>query len=169
MVASTLKGISSYTPDDFGSAKLTQHTYRDAVNKTIEFTPSQILYGRELHLPCDFQFGCPRDVPSSPMDYKQDLWERLEDWHEFARGRIIVTEKYETRVTEHTFPKGDKVWFWNLIRCKGLSPELQTSWNCPFTVLKRLNDVVVRIQTRTVNSRTRVVHYDRLALCYEKA
>ncbi|GBN39028.1 hypothetical protein AVEN_58546-1 [Araneus ventricosus] len=31
--------------------------YRSAVHETTGFTPSRILYGRELRLPCDLLFG----------------------------------------------------------------------------------------------------------------
>ncbi|KAF8778512.1 Retrovirus-related Pol polyprotein like [Argiope bruennichi] len=141
--------------------------YRSAVHETTGFTPSQMLFGRELRLPCDLLFGRPPDVPSSPEEYVHELQERLESVHEFARNRIdIATEKmktrYDTRATGHEFHEGDKVWFWNPIRRKGLSPKLQTNWDGPYTVLKRLNDVVIRIQ-KSKNSRPRVVHCDRLA------
>jgi hypothetical protein len=144
--------------------------YRSAVHETTGFTPSQMLFGRELRLPCDLLFGRPPDAPSSPEDYVEDLQARLEDVHEFARGRInIATEKmktrYDTRATGHQFQEGDKVWFWNPKRRKGLSPKFQSSWEGPYTVLKRLNDVVVRIRKST-NSKPRVVHYDRLAPYY---
>ncbi|KAF8782265.1 Retrovirus-related Pol polyprotein like [Argiope bruennichi] len=135
--------------------------YRSAVHETTGFTPSQMLFGRELRLPCDLLFGRPPDVPSSPEEYVHELQERLESVHEFACNRIdIATEKmktrYDTRATGHEIHEGDKVWFWNPIRRKGLSPKLQTNWDGPYTVLKRLNDVVIRIQ-KSKNSRPRVV------------
>ncbi|GFU28983.1 kinectin [Trichonephila clavipes] len=71
--------------------------------------------------------------------------------HHLARERIgMASEKmktrYDTRATGHDFHEGDKVWLWNPKRCKGLSPKLQTNWEGPYTVLKRLNGVVVWIQ-----------------------
>ncbi|GFV91646.1 uncharacterized protein TNCV_4762111 [Trichonephila clavipes] len=67
-----------------------------------------------------------------------------------ARERIgMASEKmktrYDARSTGHDFHEGDKVWLWNPKRHKGLSPKLQTNWEGPYIVLKRLNDVVVRI------------------------
>ncbi|GBN62940.1 hypothetical protein AVEN_64427-1 [Araneus ventricosus] len=49
---------------------------------------------------------CPPDTPSSLEDCVQDLQARLDDVHNFARGRInIATEKmktrYDTRTTGH--------------------------------------------------------------------
>ncbi|GFW77954.1 kinectin [Trichonephila clavipes] len=54
--------------------------------------------------------------------------------------------RYDARTTGHDFHEGNKVWLWNPKRRKGLSSKLQKNWEGPYTVLKRLNDVVVRIQ-----------------------
>ncbi|KFM63613.1 hypothetical protein X975_19950, partial [Stegodyphus mimosarum] len=70
--------------------------------------------------------------------------------HNFAGERVnLATEKmktrYDTRAAEHRLNERDKVWLWNATRRKGLSPKLQSSWDGPYKVLNRLNDVVVRI------------------------
>ncbi|GFV20478.1 retrovirus-related Pol polyprotein from transposon 412 [Trichonephila clavipes] len=102
-------------------------------------------FGRDLRLPCDLLFGRPPDTPSSPEEYVQNLQARFEDVHNLARERInLRTEKmktrYDTKATGHQFKEGDKVWFYNPTRRKGLSPKLQ-SFN---TILKIINDVVIR-------------------------
>ncbi|GFS77432.1 retrovirus-related Pol polyprotein from transposon 412 [Trichonephila clavipes] len=127
-------------------------------------------FGRDLRLPCDLLFGRPPDTPSSPEEYVQNLQARFEDVHNFARERInLRTEKmktrYDTKATGHQFKEGDKVWFYNPTRRKGLSPKLQSHWDGPYTILKIINDVVIRIRKST-NSKPRVVHYDRLAPYY---
>ncbi|GFX56204.1 kinectin [Trichonephila clavipes] len=71
--------------------------------------------------------------------------------HHLARERIgMASEKmktrYDARATRHDFHEGDKLWLWNPKSRKGRSPKLQTNWEGPYTVLKRLNDVVVRIE-----------------------
>ena len=144
--------------------------YRSAVHETTGYTPSQMLFGRELRLPCDLFFGRPPDTPSSPEEYLRDLQARFEDVHNFARERIsMATERMKTRydikATNHEFQEGEKVWLWNPVRRKGLSPKLQSNWDGPYTVLKRLNDVVVRIR-KSPSSKPKVVHYDRLAPYY---
>ncbi|GFX07205.1 kinectin [Trichonephila clavipes] len=75
----------------------------------------------------------------------------MEEIHHLSRERIGLASmkmknRYDARATGHDFHEGDKVWLWNPKRPKGLSPQLQTNWEGPYTVLKRLNDVVVRIQ-----------------------
>ncbi|GFS55317.1 retrovirus-related Pol polyprotein from transposon 412 [Trichonephila clavipes] len=144
--------------------------YRSAVHETTGYSPSQMLFGRDLRLPCDLLFGRPSDTPSSPEEYVQNLQARFEDVHNLARERInLRTEKmktrYDTKATGHQFKEGDKVWFYNPTRRKGLSPKLQSHWDGPYTILKIINDVVIRIRKST-NSKPRVVHYDRLAPYY---
>ncbi|GFW48863.1 retrovirus-related Pol polyprotein from transposon 412 [Trichonephila clavipes] len=136
--------------------------YRSAVHETTGYSPSQMLFGRDLRL--------PPDTPSSPEEYVQNLQARFEDVHNLARERInLRTEKmktrYDTKATGHQFKEGDKVWFYNPTRRKGLSPKLQSHWDGPYTILKIINDVVIRIRKST-NSKPRVVHYDRLAPYY---
>ena len=110
--------------------------YCSAVHETTGYTPSQVLFSRELHLPCYLFFGRPLDMPSSPEEYLQDLQARFEDVHNFARERVsMATErmktKYDIKATRHEFQENEKVWLWNPVRRKGLSRKLQSNWNDP--------------------------------------
>ncbi|GFU41615.1 retrovirus-related Pol polyprotein from transposon 412 [Trichonephila clavipes] len=144
--------------------------YRSAVHETTGYSPSQMFLAGIFVSPCDLLFGRPPDTPSSPEEYVQNLQARFEDVHHLARERInLRTEKmktrYDTKATGHQFKEGDKVWFYNPTRRRGLSPKLQSHWDGPYTILKIINDVVIRIRKST-NSKPRVVHYDRLAPYY---
>ncbi|GFW68333.1 retrovirus-related Pol polyprotein from transposon 412 [Trichonephila clavipes] len=126
-----------------------------------------MLFGRDLRLPVDLLFSGPLDAPLAPEEYIEKLQARMEEIHHLARERIgMASEKmktrYDARTTGHDFHEGDKVWLWNPKRRKGLSPKLQTNWEGPYTALKRLNDVVVRIQ-KSPHSKPKVIHYNRLA------
>ncbi|GFW52476.1 hypothetical protein TNCV_404041 [Trichonephila clavipes] len=44
--------------------------------------------------------------------------------------------RYDTKATGHQFKEGDKVWFYNPTRRKGLSPKLQSHWDGPYTIFK---------------------------------
>ncbi|GFV03757.1 retrovirus-related Pol polyprotein from transposon 412 [Trichonephila clavipes] len=84
--------------------------YRSAVHETTGYSPTQMLFGRDLRLPCDLLFGRPPDTPSSPEEYVQNLQARFEDVHNLARERInLRTEKmktrYDTKATGHQFKK----------------------------------------------------------------
>ncbi|GFT77426.1 retrovirus-related Pol polyprotein from transposon 412 [Trichonephila clavipes] len=124
---------------------------RGVIYETTGYSPSQRLFGSDLHLSADLLFSRPPDEPLMSEEYIEKLQARMEEMHHLARERIsMASEKMKTRyvakATGHDFREGDKVWLWNPKRRKGLSPKLQINWEVPYTVLKRLNDVVVWIQ-----------------------
>ncbi|GFT84712.1 retrovirus-related Pol polyprotein from transposon 412 [Trichonephila clavipes] len=115
---------------------------RSAVHETTGYSPSQMLFGRDLRLPAGLLFSRPTDAPLAPEEYIEKLQARMEEMHHLAKERIgMVSEKMKTRcdarATGHDFNEGDKEWSWNPKRRKGLSPKLQTNWEGPYTVLKR--------------------------------
>ncbi|GFV86652.1 acylamino-acid-releasing enzyme [Trichonephila clavipes] len=131
--------------------------YRSPVHETTSYSPSQMLFGRDLCLPADLLFNRPPDAPLAPEEYIKHLQAWMEELHHLARERMgIASEKmktqYDARATGHNFHEGNKVWLWYLKHHKGLSPKLQINWEGPYKVLKRLNDVVVRIQ-KSLNSK----------------
>ncbi|GFW83045.1 retrovirus-related Pol polyprotein from transposon 412 [Trichonephila clavipes] len=119
--------------------------YRSAVHETTGYSPSQMPFGQDL------LFSRPPEAPLAPEEYIEKLQARMEEMHHLATERISMASakmktRYDARATGHDFHEGGNVWLWNPKRRKGLSPKLQTNWEGPYTVLKRLNDVVVRIQ-----------------------
>ncbi|GBO23810.1 hypothetical protein AVEN_67342-1 [Araneus ventricosus] len=97
----------------------------------------------------------------------ENLEARLESVHAFARERIkLASERMKTRydsgATHHHYKEGDLVWMYNPKRRRGLSPKLQQNWERPYTVVKKLNDVVYRVQ-RSTNAKPKVIHINRLA------
>ncbi|GFS49882.1 retrovirus-related Pol polyprotein from transposon 412 [Trichonephila clavipes] len=103
---------------------------RSAVHEATGYSPSQMLFGRDLRLPVDLLFSRPPDAPLAPEEYIEKLQARMEKMHHLARERIgMAFEKmkapYDARATGHDFIEGDKVWLWNPKRQKGLSSKLQ--------------------------------------------
>ncbi|GBM46684.1 hypothetical protein AVEN_261059-1 [Araneus ventricosus] len=77
----------------------------------------------------------------------KNLEARLESVHAFSRERIKLASermktRYDSRATDHHFKERDLVWMYNPKRRRGLSPKLQQNWEGPYTVVKKLNDVV---------------------------
>ncbi|GFW14944.1 retrovirus-related Pol polyprotein from transposon 412 [Trichonephila clavipes] len=140
--------------------------YRSSVHETTGYSPSQLLFGRDLRLPADLLLSRPPDAPLAPEEYIEKLQARMEELHHLAKERIDMASemktRYDARSTGHDFHEGDKVWLWNQKPHKGLSPKLQTNWEGLYTVLKKLNDVVVRIQ-KSPHSKPKVMHYNRIA------
>ena len=53
---------------------------------------------------------------------------------------------YDRTANTEGFKEGQLVLLYNPQRTIGLSPKLQTHWEGPYSVIKRINDVVYRIQ-----------------------
>jgi hypothetical protein len=51
-------------------------------------TPANIVFRRELRLPCDLLFGAPPDKEVYTTDYAANISERLHDIHLFARQHL---------------------------------------------------------------------------------
>jgi hypothetical protein len=122
---------------------------------------------RELRLPCDLLFGVPPDKERPTTDYAADLVNHLHDIHNYARQHLkLATARMKTRCDKLAKSTGDqegeRVWLCRPTRTKGKSPKLQSSWEGPYKVVTRINDVVYRIQ-KNPRSRTMVVHLQRLA------
>ncbi|GFW97289.1 retrovirus-related Pol polyprotein from transposon 412 [Trichonephila clavipes] len=122
--------------------------YRSAIHETTGYSPSQMLFGRDLRLPADLLFSQSPGAFLMPEEYIEKLQVRLEEMHHLARERIgLASEKmktrYDARATGHDFHEADKVWLWNPKRRKGLSPKLQTNWegNTPAQIKDELDSV----------------------------
>ncbi|GBM27384.1 hypothetical protein AVEN_250418-1 [Araneus ventricosus] len=126
-------------------------------------TPAEMFSDPTLRFPCDILFGRPRDTPSSPTNSEarlESIQASAGEQVELSRERMKI--RYDCRATDHHFKEGDLVWMYNPKRRRGLSPKLQQNWEGPYTVVKKLNDVVYRVQ-RWPNAKPKVIHINRLA------
>ncbi|KAJ8953508.1 hypothetical protein NQ318_023631 [Aromia moschata] len=141
--------------------------YRLSVHETTGQTPASIVMGRELRLPCDLKFGCTPGDDVAGEDYVSTLRQRMDDIHERVRSNIQgasdrMKETYDINANDGRYQPGNQVWLYNPQRRRGLSPKLQSSWEGPYEVVTRINDVVYRIQ-KLPRGKPRVVHFNRLA------
>ncbi|KAJ8952749.1 hypothetical protein NQ318_008063 [Aromia moschata] len=121
--------------------------YRSSVHETTGQTPASIVMDRELRLPCDLKFGCTPGDDVAGEDYGTS--DRMK-------------ETYDINANDGRYQPGNQVWLYNPQRRRGLSPKLQSSWEGPYEVVTRINDVVYRIQ-KLPREKPRVVHFNRLA------
>ncbi|GBN95540.1 hypothetical protein AVEN_195753-1 [Araneus ventricosus] len=126
-------------------------------------TPAETFSDRTLRFPCDILFGRQRDTPSSPTNSES----RFESVQTSAGGQVKLSSermksRYDSRTTYNYFKKGDLVWMYNPKRRRGLSPKLQQNWEIPYTVVKKLNDVVYRVQM-SPNAKPKVIYINWLA------
>ncbi|KAJ8945882.1 hypothetical protein NQ318_002723 [Aromia moschata] len=141
--------------------------YRSSVHETTGQTPASIVMGRELRLPCDLKFGCTPGDDVAGEDYVSTLRQRMDDIHERVRSNIQgasnrMKETYDINANDGRYQPGNQVWLYNPQRRRGLSPKLQSSWEGPYEVVTRINDVVYPIQ-KLPRGKPRVVHFNRLA------
>ncbi|KAJ8948307.1 hypothetical protein NQ318_020794 [Aromia moschata] len=141
--------------------------YRSSVHETTGQTPASIVMGRELRLPCDLKFGCTPGDDVAGEDYVSTLRQRMDDIRERVRSNIQgasdrMKETYDINANDGRYQPGNQIWLYNPQRRRGLSPKLQSSWEGPYEVVTRINDVVYRIQ-KLPRGKPRVVHFNRLA------
>ncbi|UYV61692.1 K02A2.6-like [Cordylochernes scorpioides] len=144
--------------------------YRAAIHETTGQTPAKIMFGRELRLPCDLEFGSPEEPPAEVAGYVNNLRSLLLETHELVRTKIRTAShrmktRYDQRANHDGFRQNDLVWLFDPKRKKELSPKLMPVWEGPYKIIKRINDLIYRIQ-RSSKSKAKVVHLGRLA-CYQ--
>src|SRR5436190_5845630 len=141
--------------------------YRASVHETTGQSPAKIIFGHELRLPCNLNFGIKPGEEIAGEDYVSDLRHRMEDIHNRVRTNIQSASdqmkiQYDVRAEAGGYQSGDLVWLYNPKRRRGYSPKLQRQWEGPYEVVTRINDVIYRIK-KLPNGKPRIVHYNRLA------
>ena len=141
--------------------------YRTAVHASTHFTPARLMMGREIRTPIDLVYERPDpEIVDSYTSYVQELQENMQVTHEFARKYLqqsfeSMRKRYDVDSSASVFSEGDQVWLYNPRKKKGRSVKLMRPWEGPYVVIKRLNDLVYRIQ-RGRSGKLRVVHRNRL-------
>ncbi|KAJ8935597.1 hypothetical protein NQ318_000637 [Aromia moschata] len=144
-------------------------SYRSSQHESTTYTPSMLTSGREMKLPTDLMLGRPLEETEerSLPEFVEDLRKRMDRIHRFAREKLKIhsdkmKQRLDTTSTETAFKPGDAVWLYAPKRTKGKSPKLQSNWEGPYTIIKKINDLVYRIQL-SPRSKPKVVHLERLA------
>lgn len=138
--------------------------YRSSKHETTGMTPSELYFARQLRLPLDLL----REGPAEPCEeetvreYVRKLREKLLNFQDFARKCIEkkafqIKVRYDRGVRQTLFQEGEKVWFFNPRRFRGKTPKLQSNWEGPFIVTKRLSEVVYCIR-KSPRHKGKVVH-----------
>lgn len=108
---------------------------------------------------------------SNESEYHSNKRKALNELHREVRDRILIMSdkmksRYDLRANSERFDEGQLVMLYNPQRKKGLSPKLQTHWEGPYKVIKKMNDLVYRIQWNgNTHRKMKVVHLERLTSC----
>ena len=145
--------------------------YRTSVHQSTGVTPSTMMYGSDIRLPVDLVFGKPeidKDERKTHygVEFVQELEERLDKVHEFARNKMSVAggnmkKFYDRKINQNLYSEGDKVWYHDSRRRVGICNKLKNEWSGPYTVITRISDILYRIQENT-RRKPKVVHHDKL-------
>lgn len=143
--------------------------YCSSVHETTGCSPSELMFGWEIRLPVDLMFGAPeseKDLKDTSA-YAHSLQDKIRKVHSYAREHLAIESdqqkrKYNRQLNQKTYDQGASVWFYNPKKKKGVSPCFQLPWEGPYVVLKRISDVVYKIQ-RSPRSKARIIHHDRLS------
>jgi hypothetical protein len=159
--------VSSNQKDWDAMLPLSLLDYGESTHDTTGFTPANLLFGRELRLPSDLLFGTPPDKERPTIEHAANLVDHLRDIHNYARQHLrLASNRMKTLYDKLSncagYQESDRVWLYRPTRSKGRAAKLQSSWEGPYKIIRRINDVVYRIQ-RSHRSRMMVVHLDRLA------
>ncbi|KAJ8945580.1 hypothetical protein NQ318_010437 [Aromia moschata] len=162
-------GVSAVYQDWDKLVPLFLLSYRSSQHESTTYTPSVLTSGREMKLPTDLMLSRPleENQERSLPEFVEDLRERMERIRQFAREELKIhsdkmKQRLDTTSTDTAFKPGDVVWLYAPKRTKGKSPKLQSNWEGPYTIIKKINDLVYRIQL-SPRSKPKVVHVERLA------
>ncbi|UYV69434.1 K02A2.6-like, partial [Cordylochernes scorpioides] len=89
--------------------------YRAAIHETTGQTPAKIMFGRELRLPCDLEFGSPGEPPTEVTDYVNNLRSILLETLELVRAKIRTAShrmktRYDQRANHDGFRQIDLIY-----------------------------------------------------------
>lgn len=149
--------------------------YNSAEHESTGFTPYFLEHGREMRLPVDFIAPPSSDSASSHTAYGANVRQKLESAFQSARKNLRSAHRrqkvgYDRWAKERQYQVGDYVWWYDHKTRKGRCQKLNRPWVGPWKIVKKVGDVVYRIQycgTDPVHVRTRrrVVHHNQIKQC----
>ncbi|TGZ48591.1 hypothetical protein DBV15_11889, partial [Temnothorax longispinosus] len=136
-------------PQSDGQVKRQHQTITNFLAKFV--SENQKGWDRDLRLPLDLLQGNSSGIQEqeSSGNYVQDLRKRLGRIHFEARERMSL--------------RSSKTKTWR----RGRAPKLQSNWEGPYSIVRKLSDVVFCIH-RSPRNRKKIVHADRLAPFVER-
>ena len=129
--------------------------YRSTVQTSTGFSPHFLMFGRETRIPVDLMTPEPpqAEVPLTTSEYAEKLRKRFERTYELTRVNTKKSSErykgYSTRRRKiRRTTSGDKVWLYVPFVRKGKNLKLSRPWRGPYTIVKKISDMVYRIETK---------------------
>jgi hypothetical protein len=159
------KTISKSQRDWDKKLPLVMLAYRSLIQESTRESPCLTMSGREPLLPVDLLYGKSQDH-KVVSEYVQDLLTKLWNVHESVRENLCKASDrqktyYDLKTNDKTFDPGDGVLLFNPANVKGKSPKLMCKWEGPYTVVRKISDLVYEIKSSST-AKSKVVHVNRL-------
>ena len=142
--------------------------YRSSPNETTGMTPNLLMLGREVRMPIDVVFTnaqTEKEV-TSYGEYATGLRNNIQQAHDVARDRLQVAAVLQKETSDgkgclFSYSPGDLVWYATDIGQQHLAPKLRRSFEGPFLIIHKFNDLIYLIQLDRAGRR-KVVHHNKL-------
>jgi hypothetical protein len=145
--------------------------YRTSKHEATQYTPFELLYGRQARLPMDTALTVHPEpqVVESLTQYARDLVDRITTSHDVAKARLHKTaERYQAaygqrKRTRHVpYTVGDKVWLYHPETPQNRCPKFLHRWFGPYDIVRQPGPVTFTIKSCDKMARERTVHVSRL-------
>jgi len=140
-----------------------------SIQKTTQFTPFFLVYGREAMMPLEAGL-----VPDSEFPSVEEMIDHIQQARLLAGLRIEeaqdkYAEYHNKKRMEISFEIGDKVLVRKIKRRKGCSPKLMHYYYGPYTVVQKVSEVNYIVEAQKKNSaRRETVHVEKMKLYFER-
>ena len=145
--------------------------YRTSLHESTKNTPFFLMFGREIRLPLDTQYGLPPgESCRTNQEYVKKLRSTLDEAHVLTRNYLLKShrrqkEYYDRNARVHQYNIGDLVWLHQPVVRVGQSPKLHKPWTGPYRVVKVVGWNTLRVQHCALRHKRMIVHQDRLKPC----
>lgn len=145
------------------------HAYNTSYHNSTNFTPYELMYGRQAILPIDVISKEPEKTYNTAKDYRREVAERLYLTHQEAllnsEEAKKQQDKYYNQKSKHrNFECGDIVYIVNKkVKKKDKSRKFRTKFIGPYQIVQKICDVTFRLKDE-YTGKTELCNVDRMKL-----
>lgn len=141
--------------------------YRTSVHATTGYSPFRLMFGREVNLPIELMYGHPEKDQTTHSEYASKLSSVFQSTYQFVREncsqqQVRMKQNYDSRSRALDYTEGELVWLYNPHVHQRHCRKFHRPWDGPFKIIKKISDVVFRVQKCGHYRKRLVVHHDRL-------
>ena len=137
--------------------------YNSKVNASTGFTPHYAFFGREMRLPVDLVLPAPKKTEIN--QHVEHLLDRITSMYAYIRQNneaVIKRNASGYQNEKFNFKVGDKVMYLSPRKFGSKPGKITDQWIGPYTVIRRISDVLYRIKPTHYEGPSIAVHVARL-------